>query len=739
MIGSTTLFASPPQPPGYIDSSVCGGCHQEIARSFRLTGMGRSAGVLTPQNVIENFRTQNDFYHQPSDRYYKMAEIAGKYVERRQQTGFNGQITNLIEKQIEFFIGSGNHARTYLYRNSEGTLMEMPVSWYSERGGYWGMSPGYDRADQEDFRRIVPSECLFCHSAYPTGRASAAQTPKAIDCQRCHGPGQVHAELAGSGKAAPDAVSRAIVNPARLSRDRQLDVCMQCHLETTSTPLPDSIRRYNRDVFSYRPGEPLSDYRITFDRGRGADEDRFEIAHAAYRLRKSACFLKSQMTCTTCHNPHQEIGSTERYITACRSCHAAVHAAESLSGSCIDCHMPKRRAEDAVHVVMTDHYIQRRKPNRDLTAPLEEADPHKSKYMGPVVAYPRQLAPTPENQLYLDVAQVQQGADLLTGIPGLQETLAKYQPREARFYFELGEAYVKAGKNGEAIHWYQQALIRKPDFTGATRQLVAALFATGQFERATTVLENALVHGTPDSTFLTNLGNAYLRQKKVIPAKQTLERSLQFNPDVPETYNLLGLLLAQESYFRKAIELEPEFAVAHSNLANLLVEKGDYAQASYHFQKSLAFDAASAETHQRYGLLLELMSSYDQALAELREAVRLNPGFVQAHCDLGDLLSARREYTSAAEEYRAAIRENPKFADGYFGLASVLVKQGDLSGAESQLRNAIKINSDFYEAHLMLGNILAHTGKTAEARMHFAKAAQSPDTTVREAARKDLR
>ena len=36
--------------------------------------------------------------------------------------------------------------------------------------------------------------------------------------------------------------------------------------------------------------------------------------------------------------------------------------------------MPKRRTEDVVHAVMTDHYIQRRKPARDLLEPLQESD-----------------------------------------------------------------------------------------------------------------------------------------------------------------------------------------------------------------------------------------------------------------------------------------------------------------------------------------------------------------------------
>ena len=144
-------------------------------------------------------------------------------------------------------IGSGNHSRSYLYRNSEGNLVEMPVSWYSEKGGYWAMSPGYDRANQQDFRRTIVNECFSCHNAYPQsaqpGRAPASrfadpvfgeQVPQGIDCQRCHGPGRAHAEAAGSGKATPETIRRLIVNPAELDRERQLETCMQCHLETTS-------------------------------------------------------------------------------------------------------------------------------------------------------------------------------------------------------------------------------------------------------------------------------------------------------------------------------------------------------------------------------------------------------------------------------------------------------------------------------------------------------------------------
>ena len=316
--------------------------------------------------------------------HYTMLEHDGKLFERRSQIGFRGEETNVVEEQVDDVIGSGNHARTFLHRDAQGRLIELPVSWYSEGSGYWAMSPGYDQRDQEDFRRAIPAECMFCHNAYPKPAngfnpanldppAFPKSLPEGIDCQRCHGPGGAHVKAATSG-ASVDEIRHAIVNPARLSRDRQLEVCMQCHLETSSSHMPNEIRLFNRTVFSYRPGQPLGEYKLYFDPASNQADDRFEIAHAAYRLRMSACFRNSQMTCLTCHDPHKQYrgpGTTERYVAICESCHQTVKHDVALpqASTCLDCHMPKRRTDDAVHVVMTDHYIQRVKPDRDLLAP----------------------------------------------------------------------------------------------------------------------------------------------------------------------------------------------------------------------------------------------------------------------------------------------------------------------------------------------------------------------------------
>lgn len=660
LAGCSRPAAGPDQPQSrYLAGSVCAGCHSEIAKSYRQTGMGRSFHPPSAVNTVEDYARNNRLNHRPSGRNYTMIERNSQWFQRRSQTGFDGRETNVAEMRVDYVIGSGNHARSYLHRAADGHLIEMPVSWYSEKGGYWAMSPGYDRPNQQDFRRAIASSCMFCHNAYPDSPPAEEGVfpvvlPDGIDCQRCHGPGSAHVEAAGR-KAPPETIRSAIVNPKRLSRDRQLDVCMQCHLETTSRPLPNVIARFEHGPFDYRPGQPLTDYFLFFDRApTSAKDESFEIAHAAYRLRKSKCYQASQMTCTTCHNPHdvprgQE--ATARYNAACRQCHTGAHSDNSsAAGDCVSCHMPRRRTSDAVHVVMTDHYIQRRRPEGDLLrAAAETMD---SGYRGEVVPY------YPDNdadELYVAVAQVRDGANLESGIPRLRQAVEHRKPAQPEFYLELAKAYSKSGSFSEAIRWSEEALRIRPGFGPATKELGAVLIRAGDFTRAAETLRQE-----PGASARTNLGNAYLRLGRIDLAEQALRDA----PEDPDANNLLGMVESAkhdygsaEQCFRKALELQTDHAEAHHNLANLLAARHDYVQAAYHFQQAIAANPSYAEAHHRFGLLLLATGAIDRAQHEIEAALRLAPGLGEAHRDLADILAAKGQSREAAAEYRLAEKD----------------------------------------------------------------------------------
>ncbi len=539
----------------YTDTAQCAVCHAEIADAFATTGMGKSFSRAQP--------IEGKLYHAASDRYYEIA--GGKMI--RFQLGPAGHQMNRIESTIDFAIGSGIHAKTFVHRKADGSLTEMPVSWYSEHGGTFAMSPGYDRPDHDDFRRPIPEDCLFCHNAYPR---PDNPYPTGIDCQRCHGPGSDHNQM---------------VNPAKLSRARQMDVCEQCHLEPSSSPPATVVRRPERAPFSYRPGEKLTDYADYFEAGIG---DRFEVAHQGYRLRKSACFAKSQMTCITCHDPHRT-QTVSHYIDVCRSCHANSHRANE---NCLTCHMWKRATDDVPHVTMTDHFIQRRKPASFTSGTVTMSTPY----------FPG------ENPL----------------------------PR----YYQRGMDASKAGDYSSAIRLFGEAIRTGDNAAAARREMAASMMLGGNNAGAIAELERL----PDDPIALTNLGNAYMKIGRVEDAKRVLSKASQ----EPDANNLLGLAFLQlgdtaaaETAFRDALSLKPDLAEANNNLGTLLAGRRQFTDAAWYFGKAVASSPASAEFHHKLGLALVMTGDPRGARREFETALRLAPDSAEIRADLEDLRKLR--------------------------------------------------------------------------------------------------
>src|SRR5215471_1783613 len=118
----------------YVDARTCAKCHRQIAEDYARTGMGRSFFRPAPRNTLESYATDAegpDIYHAFSDTHYSMALRDGQYYQRRWQIGFAGKPTNVEEMRIDYILGSGNHARSYLHRTARGTLIELPLGWYA--------------------------------------------------------------------------------------------------------------------------------------------------------------------------------------------------------------------------------------------------------------------------------------------------------------------------------------------------------------------------------------------------------------------------------------------------------------------------------------------------------------------------------------------------------------------------------------------------------------------------------
>ncbi|HEY4361146.1 MAG TPA: tetratricopeptide repeat protein [Bryobacteraceae bacterium] len=690
--------AKPQAKNEYVDTAICADCHTEIARTYAGSGMARSFSAPT----AASFPNPKPYFHSASATWYENVAKDGGWVQRWWQKGIGGKEESAGESKIDFVMGSGNHVRTYLHRTARGTLIELPLAWYAEKGGSWALNPGLDESNPATGRKIG-YDCMFCHNSYPSIPAGhdeagaepvyAEPMPQGIDCQRCHGPGGNHLQAVNRPGAKVEEIRAAIVNPSRLEKDRAMEVCLQCHLETTSAFLPNVIRRYDRGPFSYRPGEALSAFQLAFDHAPGSGrEGKFEIVSSVYRLRQSKCFLESkgELGCTTCHNPH-DIRHGEQaidlYNKVCARCHAPAETAapgHPAGANCVGCHMPKRRAEDVVHVVMTDHLIQRRPPANPLAEFPERHDPGLE-YKGEVVPY------GDKDDLYTAVAQVTHKSNLEAGIPRLQAEIAKAKPERPEFSMELGDALQRVGRSEESAAAYRAALEKRPGSALLWARLAQPLRALGKSQEPLEAMQKSVQADPNDAENWYNLALLQSNLGDKTSAVQSFRKSLELDPESADTRKDLGSVLAEtgqvqeaEVQLRGALSLRPALPEAHAYLAFLLANRGEMAEAVSHFERG--GDGASNQFN--YGITLARMNRRADARTHLEKSLKADANQPFAHEVLGGLLEADGKVPEAVSHYREALRLRPDFGKAHLDLGAVLARQGDRTRAAAEFRAA---------------------------------------------------
>jgi predicted CXXCH cytochrome family protein len=522
------------------------------------------------------------------------------------------------------------------------------------------------------------------------------------------------------------------VNPARLNPDREMEICLQCHLETSNQRLPHAIVRLDRAPFSYVPGEPLGDFEVAFDRVAGKNTG-FEVAQAGYRFRESQCFLKSggssgesKLRCTTCHNPHdipRGEQATAHYNQVCATCHQSVavtqmsvqNASAHKSGAnCVSCHMPKRRTDDAVHVVITDHFIARRPPAGDLLAEKpERVETQATSYQGKAVLYyPAKLPSTPDNDLTVAVAQVRDQSNLRSGVPLLRAQITRYHPTRPGYYAELAEAYLNIGDPASAIRSFEEASQLEPD--SAPR--------------------------------LIQWGDALMQARQWMLAESKLRRATELAPGDPRAWGRLGWALWQQdkaaeakSAIGKALALDPEIADVHNNLGLILWGTGDQAQGEAEFREALRIQPGVAEWRLNLGRSLATQGKNDEALFQMKQSITLKPDYVDARVDYARLLTDTNQPRQAELQAQAAVENDPKRADAHELLGVLLAGRGNLESAARELEAAVQLQPGFARAQFELGAVLVRRGDSAGAAQHLRIAAQGTDAQASVAARQALK
>ncbi len=239
------------------------------------------------------------------------------------------------------------------------------------------------------------------------------------------------------------------------------------------------------------------------------------------------------------------------------------------------------------------------------------------------------------------------------------------------------------------------------------------------------------------AALLLTLGVLTWRESLEYLSHESLWRAtLARNPAAAMAWFNLGDTLAKKgrheeaiASFRRALELRPNDAPGHNDLACELVVIGQPLAAIPLFERALVLRPGYAEVHNNLGNAFRSLGRISDATAQYEKALAAKPDYAEAHNNLACELSAQGRQADALTHFETAIRLQPDQATAYGNRANILRDFGRLPEAFASYERALQLDSKSAETLANHALALAAAGRTNEALARFAAAAQlKPDS-----------
>ncbi len=234
---------------------------------------------------------------------------------------------------------------------------------------------------------------------------------------------------------------------------------------------------------------------------------------------------------------------------------------------------------------------------------------------------------------------------------------------------------------------------------------------------------------TEEAEFLFAQAKVMHKAGRLAEAIALYAKAAALKPDYAEAHNNLGNALVETGRFAEAAaslgqaaELRPDLAAIHSNLGLALARLKRFEEAAACHRRALHLDPAMAPAYSNLAMTLRELGRLDEAAEQHRRAIALRPDVPAFHLNLGNVLSDLGELEPAAEAYRRAIALRGEFAEAHSGLAGVLARQERYDEAIACYQRAIAASPRHSAAHLGLGNVLMELDRPAEAAESFRQA-----------------
>jgi Flp pilus assembly protein TadD len=612
--------------PGYVGPDSCAECHRERVAEFKQTRHYSACREPVAGKMPTSFAPgQGRFHSRDPHLQFDMIQTDQGFFQSTIHEA-SGQ-TQTTRSRIDLAYGAPPTDEVY-FTWRDDRLFELPIAWLHPQQ-QWGAS-AFDPDGAGDYSRPLTVRCLECHNTWFEHQPGTLNQYRrdhfilGVTCERCHGPGKDHVTY--HREHPQETASHAILHPGRLSRDRLMDLCAQCH---------SNAIKHRGPAFSYRPGEPLeSSYKTVSSRHPEDDH----VANQVKYLKQSKCYQQSdKLTCVTCHDPHKPHqadanpleGAHSTEAQSCRQCHQSEDCHErsrlpaAVQDNCIGCHMPAR---DKIQVYF---------------------DTETDVCVAPVKAYEHRIGihPTATQEVLLEWRMQQTDDESRREAERLKQSLARH-------YLDEGDRLRGDYRHLAAIDAYRQS-IRLDPAPESKKKLAEAI------EIRTSI----------DDHWFRAVNQ--IRQQQYSEAATTLETILSLKPDLAKVHGKLGAVYASLNRRDKAVEhlqavlkFDPDDAYGEGMLGWLDYLDGRFQSATEHFRRADEIEPYKAKVQLQWGLALMKRESWDDAAQKLQQALTIDPRQLDACMSLSQVRKSQGRLTESIELASRAVamtqRQNPE-------------------------------------------------------------------------------
>jgi serine/threonine-protein kinase len=148
----------------------------------------------------------------------------------------------------------------------------------------------------------------------------------------------------------------------------------------------------------------------------------------------------------------------------------------------------------------------------------------------------------------------------------------------------------------------------------------------------------------------------------------------------------------------KALAIDDTLPEAHAILGDSYESSWDWATAEREYRRALELNPNYAQAHKLYSLYLAILGRHQEALAEIKRAVELDPLNLQYNTNLGLEYDGGRQYDLAVEQFKKVIEMDPNFASAHDSLAFTYLQMGRYELWLDEWKKAAALNNDKEEA-----------------------------------------